>query len=155
MNPFAAPYVDLQRLRTEHPERHRKAIAEITDLIHMFVDSGLPPILLFGTSPDDGHAVVVVGHDIVVDRKFDTAEVAEVYGGVLRNSCFVGSFFVLDDARGPYVPFRVYRKNSDDCPSLEQCDYVGVAVHGNLPSLRRTARDASGLFLSLLTGLCR
>jgi cysteine synthase len=30
-----------------------------------------------------------------------------------------------------------------------------VAVHGNLPSLRRSARDASGLFLGLLTGLCR
>jgi len=150
MNPFAKTYIQLQQKKREDRPAHQRAIAEIVNLVHMFVDSGFPPILLYGTREDDGHAVVVVGHDIAT-RNFEKLEIAEVHGGVLHNSCFVENLIVLDDARGPYVGFNVDGVRSNFEPSLTECDYVGVVAP--LPPEVSVEYDDTESELSLLVFL--
>lgn len=123
------PHVDfrsgLHELRKTDPESHRAEIARLTALIHVFVDSAFPPILAYTTTDGGGHAVSVVGHDIV-ERKFKPDEIDALYGGVLGNSYFVNKFYVMDDARGPYAEFAIDDNGHPDIPCLSCCDLIAI-----------------------------
>jgi hypothetical protein len=125
LNPHVEAYSNLHHLRSHDPQIHRAVLARLADFIHIFVDSGLPPILAYTTAAGEGHAVVVVGHDIA-QRDDVPDEILWVFKKVLRNSYFVDTFFVMDDARGPYAPFHVWTRQDTVIPSLADCDRVAV-----------------------------
>jgi hypothetical protein len=97
----------------------------IRDYIHVFVDSGIPPILAYRQSTDGGHAVAVVGHDIV-ERPDELNADWNAFLGTFRNSYFVDTFYVMDDARGPYVPFYFEKDSDPAVPCMSNCDHISV-----------------------------
>ncbi len=121
LNPYVEAFQGLQELRAADHDAHSTLLARLRDIIHIFVDSGIPPILAYWQKGRGGHAVAVVGHDIA---KRDLSQVQQLPTGVVYNSEFVDTFYVMDDARGPYVPFHV--KDGHGTPSLAECDQVSI-----------------------------
>lgn len=142
LNPYAFGMFDLSRVRDGSIAK-RLAISRIAELIHVFVDSDLPPILAYDT-----HAVAVVGHDIGVQRRPQRNHLISL-GGSLTNSDFVNTFYVMDDNRGPYASFHVYDTGTGE-PSIEKCGRLSVVVplprevtylYGDEEDSRHTWRD--------------
>ena len=116
--------------KVKDPQQHKRLLARIADFIHLCVDSHIPPILAYTTQNGRGHAVTVVGHDIQELSKVARHFLQE-FKGTLRNSCFVERFFVMDDARGPYVPFSIDPSGDESVPCLADC--IRIAIIAPMP----------------------
>jgi hypothetical protein len=153
LNPYVEAFQGLQDLRNTDALAHATLLARLRDIVHIFVDSGIPPILAYWRKDPRGHAVAVVGHDIA-RRKL--GQVQQLPSGLVYNSEFVNTFYVMDDARGPYVPFHV--ESGHGTPSLAECDQVFIIaptpldVSLNYEDVRRDVLRFVGFWNAVITG---
>ena len=120
------PHIEAYNLdKIDDEDAHNRVVARICDYIHVAVDSGIPAILAYQLGPDDGHAVAVVGHDVVERLQLPGSHIVSEFNGYLRNSIFVENFYVMDDAKGPYQKFPV-NKSQNNPLSIEACKSISV-----------------------------
>lgn len=100
-----------------------KLFRDVVDEIYGYVQSNLPVLVGYRESGrEEGHVVLVVGHDFHWDRSFVPNEAKQSFDGQLWSSDFVGSFICQDDQRGPYQTLRVWNE-SPKLPFVSQEDY--------------------------------
>jgi len=103
----------LQRAHDDREDLFRDTI----DNLYGYVQSNIP-VLLSVWGPDskdqDGHTVLVVGHDLEKEPVYTKSTAAKsgtdpaVFGAGRWNSEFVSAFYCQDDTRGPYSRMDVW-----------------------------------------------
>ena len=74
---------------------------DFIDICHLYVDSGIPPILIVRTN-GEGHAVTVVGYIPKPPQELDGDS-----GGIIPAHRFISDLVIHDDQAGLYLPARV------------------------------------------------
>ena len=73
----------------------------LVDICHLYVDSGIPPVLIVHTN-NVGHAVTVVGYTLKPPVALNQAS-----GGIIPAHQFISELVIHDDQRGMYLPVEV------------------------------------------------
>ncbi len=142
-------YVEMKTSDGTPKDDYKQVFRKFVDTVYGYVQSNLPLILGFKipgypeVGKEQGHAVMVVGHD---HSHLTTSETSDprAWGRFGCSSERVGSFICQDDGRGAYQPLRVWKsapklpfisENAwSEAPVLENADWLFMA-----PGLTRDA----------------